>query len=374
MTSPLTLSRRPQGLARRALNLARAPALFVGPLRAKLQRASLETVADSVTEIAPAEPTEVPPAVMLDGQIERMKPDPAHTSATPQTLALHFLGGPSLHCATRAFHFRRASLFAGSVYANGASNRLRPLSESLTPLSADRDAIDGAALCTSVYGERYFGHYLMEDIPQTLLASPFGAPLRLSADPAWRDAPEYDRRFGVEWSRSDFALIRNLTIFEDIGQNANRRERYRRLQARIREVSIGGRSAERVYLRRGGAEEPWRCPLNEAALHAALLKRGYVTVDTRQDSTSDIIETLLGARVVVSLEGSHTMHALYTIADNSAFLLLMPPLRPQTINKEAFDAIGACVGLLVGREAEGGFNIDLDELDRTLDLVEAKAR
>ena len=49
----------------------------------------------------------------------------------------------------------------------------------------------------------------------------------------------------------------------------------------------------------------------------ALTKRGFVVVDVGSDNLAHILETLLSAKLVVSLEGSHVAHCTYTIPESS---------------------------------------------------------
>ena len=82
----------------------------------------------------------------------------------------------------------------------------------------------------------------------------------------------------------------------------------------------------RVYLRRGQSGVP-RVIQNEDEIIDALTKQDFVVIDVAADSLDHIIKTLLNAKLVVSLEGSHTGHCVFTIPENSGLLLLQPPDR-----------------------------------------------
>ena len=78
-----------------------------------------------------------------------------------------------------------------------------------------------------------------------------------------------------------------------------------------------------VYLKRGQTGVV-RTIRNEDEIIDTLVKRGFQVVDITSDSLDSIIQTLLNAKIVVSLEGSHLAHWIYTAPDNGGLLVLQP--------------------------------------------------
>ena len=134
--------------------------------------------------------------------------------------------------------------------------------------------------------------------------------------PPYPHLQEYQRYFDQDWVPTDRAFIDHLTIFQDFSQNSLKQDRYWDLRKRIsRHFPTKDRGAY-VYLRRGRTGEP-RTIQNEPKIIDALTKRGFVVVDVGSDSLAHILETLLSAKLVVSLEGSHVAHCTYTIPASS---------------------------------------------------------
>lgn len=84
----------------------------------------------------------------------------------------------------------------------------------------------------------------------------------------------------------------------------------------------------------------------------------------------DVALRTLDARVVVSVEGSHLSHILYTLADDGVLVVLQPPDRFALPYKEFTDCLGMRFAFLVGHPADGGFSIPPADLPAILDRVE----
>ena len=110
---------------------------------------------------------------------------------------------------------------------------------------------------------------------------------------------------------------------------------------------------------------------NELAVAEHLAKtRGFAIVDPTQLSAAEVMRTIAGSSIVLGVEGSSMAHGIYAIRDGGTFFILQPPFRFNALYKEYTDCLGLQFAYLVGQPAEaGGFTIDLDELDRTLDLI-----
>ena len=72
---------------------------------------------------------------------------------------------------------------------------------------------------------------------------------------------------------------------------------------------------------------------------------------------------------MVGVEGSQFSHAIYTVADNGAFLVLQPPDRFSMAYKEYTDRVGLTYAFVVGTPDEDGFRVETDRLQRMLDRL-----
>jgi hypothetical protein len=75
--------------------------------------------------------------------------------------------------------------------------------------------------------------------------------------------------------------------------------------------------------------------------------------------------------MVISCEGSHLSHAIYTMADDATLLVLQPPERFSLAFKAFTDRLDMRFAFVVGRPCPDGFEIDLDELSGFLDTLAA---
>jgi capsular polysaccharide biosynthesis protein len=123
-----------------------------------------------------------------------------------------------------------------------------------------------------------------------------------------------------------------------------------------------------VFLCRGSDGE-LRQLANQTALAEMLAGMGFDIIDLATTDALSIARRSLGARIVVGVEGSHLSHALYSMADGGAFLVIQPPDRFALPYKEYADRLGLRFGFVVGSAAETGFTVDLDEMARMLDRL-----
>jgi capsular polysaccharide biosynthesis protein len=170
------------------------------------------------------------------------------------------------------------------------------------------------------------------------------------------------------------ARFKELVVLDDRGQNAFKRERYEWMRATLLAgvgLSSHPPAHPGVFVVRG-SEGASRTLQGESELAAALAqRRGLRTVDPMRTSALDIVRACAGARVVVGVEGSALVHALTVASPGAALICLQPPWRFNNHLKDITDCRDMTYGFVVGLPSENGFTIPLDEIERTLDLVEA---
>ena len=128
-----------------------------------------------------------------------------------------------------------------------------------------------------------------------------------------------------------------------------------------------------VYLKRGQTGVV-RTIRNEDEIIDTLVKRGFQVVDITSDSLDSIIQTLLNAKIVVSLEGSHLAHWIYTAPDNGGLLVLQPPDRFIALQRAYAECLGIRYAFVVGEIAEAGYHFPPADILRTVDLLLASIR
>lgn len=337
-------------------------------------RLDMARVADRTWQVCPPHTHTARPALHPDGALARVTALSPFRQ-WPQERPLIDGGSVTLR-PTMAYEFRRADLVAGMLYA-GPMQRAIGVQPSPFWLSGLDEPVSmrEAQLVTTWSGAVFFGCLLLDDFPLELLGD--GDVPRLSAQgkPSGHEA-DYRELLGLGPKRvHDQVHIDRLVLHDDPPYNPSKSERYRALCERLRRAVAGlpgGVPAHdpgpRVYLRRGLSGQR-RLLANEPELEAALLAQGFLVLDPMTMTAAEIARAMLGARCVVSVEGSQISHAIFALADEASIVVLQPPDRFCLQYKEFADAMGHHFAFTVGEPRDGGFATDIDELLRLLDRL-----
>ena len=166
----------------------------------------------------------------------------------------------------------------------------------------------------------------------------------------------------------DRVRIDNLTVWQDWDQNSHKRNRYEALRRRIKKQVSAIDCDGGVYLKRGnsGVARPIR---NEHEIIDTLVKQRFAVVDVASDKLEHIIGTLLSAKIVISMDGSHIAHCLYSLPRNSALLVLQPPDRFRGVHRTWSACLGIGSGFVVGSGTQAGYSFSVTEILRTAELL-----
>lgn len=319
--------------------------------------------------LCPASTVTVKPALFPQGALERVTAlTPWRQWAIEQTM-VH--GGVLSFGPTRAGLLRNVDFVDGHLFAGAATEQVGvdPARWMIAPAAREPD-VEAAQLVSTHSGTVFFGCLLLDDFLLELLAD--DPPLKLSVPgkPSGHEA-DYRALLGLGEKRVvRRARVRQLTHFEEPAFNDSKVARYRtlreRLQARFEPVAAP--SSAGIYLRRGNSGQR-RVMDNEPAVEAALERRGFTVIDPMALPAAEIVRQAMGARVVVSVEGSQISHAIFAMADDAAMVVLQPPDRFGMQYKEFTDAMDMRFAFVVGRPAEQGFAVDLAELQQLLDRL-----
>ena len=290
---------------------------------------------------------------MLDADRARV------TAAHPESSLAHewgrIAGGPAVHGATRRLTLRRALATPWGVFtAKGGYFRFgRPPLGLFTGPVARRE--------TGFYplhaaGLRYFGHWLRDGLPAALLAREDEA-LYLPCPASWPHAAAYARAAGLTPAAGP-VFFDELTLCEDVGQNASRRARVAEIHARLAASLPGGSGAPGVYVARGAAGGG-RALVNEEALIAALKARGFA-VTSADDPLEAIRAAAAGARITVAVEGSHWNHAFFAARQGALHITLNPSDRFNNVFADAVPCLGGRLATSVAVRHGAGYVADID--------------
>jgi hypothetical protein len=269
--------------------------------------------------------------------------------------------------------FRDAYLIDGSVFlANTIRLELRSVLDrgkgyrSFSALPALPQAeFSEAALVGGVAGSTWFGHWLEDEVPLQMLAQNYGRPIahlrrEYQHEPGYRELLDLEapKRVGT-------ARISRLTIVDEFAQNPSKARRYWRIREKI--AAKRPKGSERVFLNRG-ATGSLRVLKNEAELIRRFESEGYAIVDVGKCSLDELLRKLVGASLVVSVEGSHLAHALYAMAQFGSMVILNPPDRTYTTVADIAPFCGLHASMYVGTSrGDGSFLIDISDLMTFID-------
>ena len=338
-----------------------AKRLFFGP-------GSLEGVAYQQDVLCPEETIAIPPAIFLAGQIEKVTKQKRDTwgHKTREQAIAEATATTATHAPTIAYHIKDAVLLDGQIYAGRFKYPIADKSLYASGPGKEQH-IKAASLASSYLGTKYFGHWLADDCTRYMLAKQFTRPLCVRMPP-YAHKQQYEAFFSQNWAPTDRARIDHLVVFQDFSQNSLKRKRYRilreQIKARFPETARNGY----VYLRRGqtGVSRPIQ---GEQLIIDALTKRGFVVADIATDSLEHIIRTLLKAKIVVSLEGSHIVHSVFAIPNHSGLLVLQPANQFSAVHRDWSECLGIRFGFVVGNAGSAGYSFSLSEILRTVDLL-----
>jgi hypothetical protein len=335
----------------------------------KIRRA-LGVPARTISEVAARQWTLAPGSV-----------EPAVRPTIPDSHLGRILGGPNgprsqiheelnattlEHVPTRAFLLKESMLVDWAVYSGmGKVDLYRGPGLWPSLLREKTGTFEEAVWGSSYAGTRWFGHFLHDDLPLQELARDIG-PMLGHARPLFRHEPGWRAAVGVPSPRSfGVARVKNLTWIEDIGQNPCKRRRFALLRSRLESLPRRGR--DRILLLRGRQDGEERRVLNEEEVFGRLLREGFHPVDASSASVEDILEQCLGSSIVVSVEGSHAVPALYLVRGGGNVFFLYPPGRVSLHMPRLAQCFGLRAAMFIGESVEGApgvFRVDPEELLR----------
>lgn len=345
---------------RRALSLRPAATMTAGLLRRSLP--DIAAAAVERWQIAPGTTLEVLPAKYLPGQLERIV---GAEFASIGEVVQHFRGGfGSRQSATMGYRLRNVLLHDGVLQAAGAVRHLRQRAR-YRPLALAPCEEAGMALYESWLGNRWFGNWLSDDCLTYRLTESAGIPFTTHGPDG--HLPQYERALDMLPARGTSALFRDLVIFDDGGHNEHKRQRAEAMRRRLVHASAPRHPG--TFLLRGTSGDARVLAGERRIAEHLAARRGFQVLDPSHADLAEIVRACGGARVVAGVEGSHLVHGLVAMPPDACALVIQPPSRAVSALKLLTDRQGQDYALVVGKGTKDAFTADVDEIERTLDLV-----
>lgn len=317
--------------------------------------------------ISPAERSVIPPAIFADGELDKVTGVQEETSYTHELQRIQ--GGIMEHVATIAYQLNDTQINNGYVYKKGMRIPLTTNKESLF-VSNKLERYSEAALACTFTGNRYFGHWLTDDLTLTLACRQLSQAVRTNQKYTDHQS-EYSKILDIQSTCVSNARFKKLIMIQDFGQNSYKRERYEYIRSRLKalctpETKSGAKLG--VMLLRGNSGVK-RSLINENKIAEFLKSQGFKIIDPEQKSAYEIARQTSQAKIVIGVEGSHLVHGLFTLREDGAMLTLQSPCRFNNVFKGYTDCLNLKYSFVVGRHVGNGFEIDIADLAKTLDLL-----
>nr|WP_314262178.1 glycosyltransferase family 61 protein [uncultured Devosia sp.] len=306
-----------------------------------------------------------PAAIFLPGQLDRIE-NTVFGDLNDTITALTKDEAQSIS-PTIAARFRDVLLSDGVLYKDSASYHLARRSRRIPPLGRP-PRMETGAIYDSWVGVRYFGNWLMDDCETYRLAEATGKPVTIHAGaPGHRQ--EYEKRLAIAPIRTSFAHFDELILFQDLANNSGKKARAADRRRRLLDSIPPASPHPGVFLMRGQTGDP-RLLVNEQRLAEDLAARyGIQIVHIMEHSVESLVRACAGARLLIGVEGSQLVHALAVMPPGGTMLVLMPPDRVTAAMKLMTDRLDLNFAMVIGSGTTGGFEINPNEIDATLDLL-----
>jgi capsular polysaccharide biosynthesis protein len=275
----------------------------------------------------------------------------------------------------RAYELRQAVLTNDCLYCGAYVGRhgkdigstVYPVGDAAGPHMAQ------ASLACTYPGSNYFGTFIKDQLPLVLLAQQHGNPVQFSHKP-YGHAASYLQLLEMSEPRTVISTkVDKLTVFDDYAQSTHKMARFESLRAITRSVLAQSTHSEPavVYIKRPN-DGAARGISNDAQLITELAAAGVAIIDPAGLSALEIASLIIGARIVISVEGSHLAHALLSMADHGSLIVLQPPDRFSMAYKDFTDAHDMSFAAIVGSPTTSPciFNIDISEVLHTIDIMD----
>ena len=325
------------------------------------REAHLANICEASSQLCPPQSQQTPPAIYLPRDLERVTTVFEDTTMEQELARLR--GGHRHHTACTAYELRKVTLSQGFLFKGPWRMRLL---ETALP-SGPTQHLDHATLTGTLYGSRYFAHWLTDDLTLSLAAEITGGQPFIPGRRLYTHEPAYRQLFQIDPPSLNRATFDRFTFIGDHGQNSFKKQRYLTLRNRIlpRTAVTPGK---RVILRRGTSGVSRRLQ-NEPEIEDLLASEGFAIVDPSALTAAQLTEQCAGAEIVIGVEGSQLAHAIYVMAEGGILCAFQPPYRFNNLFKDYTDCLGLHYALLTGVASQHGFTISLDEIRELLDRL-----
>lgn len=335
-------------------------------LARKLLKPELPKIAERTYVLDEGKEWNAAPLIQLEDTLDRIVGHQPNSNPNTNRLLIECRGyeqGPLI-----AYRLRDALVADGAVMTATWTRSMYDRKHRLV-IWDEGERLEEAAMCSTMMSERFFGHWLHDQLPQELLAEEMHLPTVAVTGVHRPNEPGYRFLTGLHAQTLDVGRVKRLWMFADDNINAHRVRRLEELRARIRsQVPSGG--PERVFIGRGSSANG-RVLVNEAEIADTLSKDGIAYLITENMEAREIAWHLRDAKVVFGPEGSAQAHAVCAMPRGSTLFSFMPPRQFNMIFRIYCEAVGLRFAIDIGDDIDfEHFAMPVERIRRMLDLID----
>ena len=328
----------------------------------RIRPRGLEAVANKIVELDRGRHWSARPLLYPAGETERITGH--HQDADPQANLALIQCQDAWQGPTRAYLLENVLIADGTLMGASWTFSLKKQKRRLI-ISGSIDVFDEAAVSSTSATEKYFGHWLRDQLTTELLISDWGLPAIALPGTVRASEAGYRNAADLIAHQPAAAMVERLWVFDDFEITDHRVSRLERLRSRIR-GSAHQSSPELIFLSRGEAAKG-RLLVNEREIALRLKRLGFKTIYPDRMPVPDLIDALSGARVVVGPEGSAFANALMCAPEGVILIQIQSPKNFNLHYRLYCEALNMTLGFIVGEEVSSeGYRLDPIRLESFL--------
>ena len=327
---------------------------------------NLKSRMENAIIICPEEKYDIPLAIYLPAHLERIKG--VSKFDTLQDMLQKVQQTYAIHAPTLLIPLGKIRLFGGGIWTHKNEFITRNINRKDKFPEVN---LNQAVVTDSDFAYTYFGHWMHDAAPATLLGTSEIPSVSLR-NPHYPHATQYQQLFKLNHIYGNKGIIDNAYLLSDFSQNSSKKSRYLTLRDNLkRNLQAQDTSYAGVFIARGQSGLP-RMLTNELEVINHLQNKGFDIIYPEKLTAEAIARRLWNAKIVITVEGSAFSHAIYSMSLTGAALILQPPYRFVVITRDFCNALGIRWGFYVCAPSNNtdSFYVDsFSDLDRIMDKL-----
>ena len=327
---------------------------------------NLKSNMDNAIIVCPEERQDIPLAIYLPAHLDRIKG--VSKFDTLQDMLQKAQQTYAIHAPTLLIPLGKIRLFGGGIWTHKNEFITRNISRKDKFPEVN---LNQAVVTDSDFAYTYFGHWMHDAAPATLLGTSEIPSVSLR-NPHYPHAIQYQQLLKLNHIYGNKGIIKNAYLLSDFSQNSSKKSRYLTLRDNLKHtLQAQDTSYAGVYIARGELGLA-RVLTNEFEVISHLQNKGFDIIYPEKLTAEAIARRLWNAKIVITVEGSAFSHAIYSMSLTGVALILQPPNHFVVVSRDFCNVLGIRWGFYVCAPSHNrdGFYVDsFSGLDRIMDKL-----